>query len=243
MSKMPFMRFFPADYLISTRSLTDTEKAVWMDLLCYMWLKPENRGYLEMLPDDLSRLVGRDRLTLEVTLDALVQKQICELNRLKNGLIFVGNRRMMREQKSLNLTLNRVKNFNKRSINAPINAQLTHLLTHKKLEARRQITTTTTPEGFEEFWETYPKKQGKAMALKAWVKLEATKELRLKILDAVKAQLSLPQWTKEGGQFIPLPASWLNGRRWEDEVAPGPRNWEDEAVAAALQRKQNAQSL
>jgi hypothetical protein len=24
-------------------------------------------------------------------------------------------------------------------------------------------------------------------------------------------------WTKNNGQYIPLPATYLNGRRWEDE--------------------------
>ena len=27
---------------------------------------------------------------------------------------------------------------------------------------------------------------------------------------------------KEGGQFIPYPATWINGRRWEDEVTEPP---------------------
>jgi hypothetical protein len=25
------------------------------------------------------------------------------------------------------------------------------------------------------------------------------------------------EWTKDGGQFIPHPATWLNQKRWEDE--------------------------
>ena len=38
------------------------------------------------------------------------------------------------------------------------------------------------------------------------------------ILNAVKAQRESPQWTRDGGQFIPHPATWLNQERWEDEV-------------------------
>jgi len=26
------------------------------------------------------------------------------------------------------------------------------------------------------------------------------------------------QWTKDNGQYIPHAATWLNGRRWEDEL-------------------------
>ena len=25
-------------------------------------------------------------------------------------------------------------------------------------------------------------------------------------------------WKKDRGRYIPLPASWLNGKRWEDEL-------------------------
>lgn len=25
-------------------------------------------------------------------------------------------------------------------------------------------------------------------------------------------------WTKDGGQYIPHAATWLNGKRWEDEL-------------------------
>jgi DNA replication protein DnaC len=27
-----------------------------------------------------------------------------------------------------------------------------------------------------------------------------------------------PQWTKDGGQFIPHAATWLNQERWNDEL-------------------------
>jgi hypothetical protein len=29
-------------------------------------------------------------------------------------------------------------------------------------------------------------------------------------------------WTKEGGQYIPYPATWLNAKGWEDEYSPMP---------------------
>jgi len=30
------------------------------------------------------------------------------------------------------------------------------------------------------------------------------------------------QWQRDGGQFIPHPATWLNGRRWEDQPPEAP---------------------
>lgn len=76
-------------------------------------------------------------------------------------------------------------------------------------------------EGFAEFWMRYPKKKSKHDAEKAWAKLKATPELRAEMLTALGVQVLSQDWTKDGGQYIPLPATWLNGRRWEDESGPG----------------------
>jgi hypothetical protein len=71
--------------------------------------------------------------------------------------------------------------------------------------------------GFPEFWTAYPRKVGKAAALKAWTKIAPGLYLQERIVRAVERQRSWPQWVKDSGQFIPHPATWLNGRRWEDE--------------------------
>ena len=41
------------------------------------------------------------------------------------------------------------------------------------------------------------------------------------MLTAIEAQKGSAQWQENGGQFIPHPATWLNGHRWEDEVRQG----------------------
>ena len=38
------------------------------------------------------------------------------------------------------------------------------------------------------------------------------------MLAAIERQKQTAQWKENGGQYIPHPATWLNGRRWEDEV-------------------------
>ena len=72
--------------------------------------------------------------------------------------------------------------------------------------------------GFEKFWSAYPKKTAKEQALKAWKKLKPDEKLIDKMLWSLERQKSSVQWTKDGGQFIPYPATWLNGKRWEDET-------------------------
>lgn len=73
---------------------------------------------------------------------------------------------------------------------------------------------------FPKFWKLYPNKKGKANAEKAWKKLKVTDELFTLIASGLAKQVVCAEWTKDGGQFIPHPATWLNGKRWEDEVKP-----------------------
>ena|SRR3990167_5689258 len=71
---------------------------------------------------------------------------------------------------------------------------------------------------FEKFYSKYPRKEAKADALKAFLKISPNTELLETILRAVEIQSKSTQWQKDGGQFIPLPASWLRSARWEDET-------------------------
>ena len=73
------------------------------------------------------------------------------------------------------------------------------------------------PKGFDEFWKAYPRKQSKTAALKAFEKLKPDSELLGVMLSAIKRQVESDQWKRDGGQYIPHPSTWLNGRRWEDE--------------------------
>lgn len=76
--------------------------------------------------------------------------------------------------------------------------------------------------GFAEFWKAYPKKKNKGDALKAWAKLKAKRETLVLILGALSWQTKAHDWTKESGQFIPYPASYLNSQSWLDEPTGQP---------------------
>ncbi len=76
----------------------------------------------------------------------------------------------------------------------------------------------TFPEGFETFWEAYPKKVAKADALKVWEKLKPDDDLLRQISDALSWQTKSELWQIK--KYIPNPDKWLRGRRWEDEIIP-----------------------
>ena len=73
---------------------------------------------------------------------------------------------------------------------------------------------------FPLFWERYPKKLAKRDAEKAFAKIKPDEKLFNLILEKLELYKQSEAWLKDGGQFIPYPATWLNGRRWEDEITP-----------------------
>ena len=88
-------------------------------------------------------------------------------------------------------------------------------------EEEEDITPPTPPGGdarFEDFWKVYPRKVAKAQALKAWKKIKPSAELAAEIIAAVGAYARTAAWTKDGGQYIPHASTFLNQRRWEDEL-------------------------
>ena len=71
---------------------------------------------------------------------------------------------------------------------------------------------------FEQFWLAYPSKVGKDAARKAFEKRSPDAELLGSMLAALAAQTASSRWQKDGGQYIPNPATWLNQARWQDEA-------------------------
>ncbi len=68
---------------------------------------------------------------------------------------------------------------------------------------------------FATWWSAYPRKKGKGQAAKAY-RAARKKTDATTLLEAVKAQREV--LIKEGVNFCPHPATWLNGERWADEA-------------------------
>lgn len=78
------------------------------------------------------------------------------------------------------------------------------------------------PSAFSIFFDAYPRKKDRKKAEKAWEKLNPSHELAAEIMSALDRVKQSCDWLKDGGQYIPYPATWLNGRRWEDEADSAP---------------------
>jgi len=76
---------------------------------------------------------------------------------------------------------------------------------------------------FENFWTTYPKKRAKEAAWQAWKKRHPSADLTNQICAALAWQRQQDDWLREGGRYVPNPATWINRGQWDDEPSATPR--------------------
>lgn len=69
---------------------------------------------------------------------------------------------------------------------------------------------------FDDFWKAYPKKVNKKDAFKAFKSIKNIEQLLPDILADVEMKKNTNDWQRENGRFIPYPASYLRGERWND---------------------------
>lgn len=94
---------------------------------------------------------------------------------------------------------------------------------------------TASGDGFDEFWKVWPRKHGKKAAERAWNKTAA--ELRVNIIE--KACIWAGHYSEHGvdKKWIPEPANWLDGERWDEDL---PIVHGDAKGAAIAKAKANA---
>lgn len=110
--------------------------------------------------------------------------------------------------------------------------RLTH--TEAKAEADTQAIRTRTIVDcvdFDRFWAAYPKRVGKDAARKAWRVKHPSLPVVLAALERQRAWLQ-----RDGGRYIPNPATWLNQGRWDDDppVAAPPLGKQSSRLLAAV---------
>jgi hypothetical protein len=71
-------------------------------------------------------------------------------------------------------------------------------------------------EAFDRFYLAFPRHVAKQKALEAWLKLSPDAELVSVIMQAT-ARYAMEVENTES-RYVSHPATWLNGKRWEDET-------------------------
>ena len=72
---------------------------------------------------------------------------------------------------------------------------------------------------FNQFWNSYPRKVKKFVARRTWGRL-TNKEIE-EISKVLKDHIV--RWEETEIQYVPHASTWLNQKRWEDELEPLPK--------------------
>lgn len=215
--------------------LTDSQHRLWVDSLCLACAAGAD-GDTIIKPKDFSWRVRRPINQSDI--ETLVAEGLLSIS--ESGTVVVNN---WRERQFLSdSSAERVRRHRERKSQAatsgPSNVTVTGGNVTETLETRvtppdtdtdtekKQTQKKKSPKMvdgslFTEFWGQYPRKQAKQDAAKAWFKIAPGPDLFTEIMEGLSAARGSEQWKKDDGRFIPLPATWLNGARWEDEAELG----------------------
>jgi len=106
-------------------------------------------------------------------------------------------------------------------INTPLQKDVDPIDQKTKVNTKTNTKTNITVNSigdFDSFWRFYPRKAGKEAARKAWLKLRPDDHIMQMIADNVKERVDKGEWRKDNQSFILHASTYLNQKRWEDEV-------------------------
>lgn len=211
------MQFYPADWMKDPelQICSMNTIGIWINILCRMW-EAKEEGILRGKPDELALLVGARPAEFKRFLVEAEKHQFCDVlqNVTKSySAVTLKCRRM----NSLFLERKRAKKGMQETRKGRL-LQGCYAPSSSSPSSSSSNTSPIPPKGFEQFWKIYPRKAGKGKARDSFRKLSPDSDLLAKILAAVQQQSKSEQWQKDDGQFIPMPATWLNQERWDDEL-------------------------
>lgn len=178
------------------------------------------RGQLLTGRDQLSANTGISTQSIRTSLERLKStNEITIKSTSKFSIITICNYdKYQDDEKPINQQSNQQSNQQLTS-NQPATNHIQESKEGKELkEGKKKDTTSSLQASFDVFYTAYPKHKAKDSAIKAWKKLNPEASLLQTILRAIEVAKDTDSWKKDNGTYIPLPATWLNGKRWEDEV-------------------------
>jgi len=229
MGKLPYFPFYPNDWSRDLEEHPLEIEGAWIRICCKLWWS-ESRGILTRTILQWSRILSVTQVKAKELFLYIKTEKIGDVE-IANDNITVSCRRMLQDDK--NRELNRLRQERWYKKNKP-NASLTAVLqksnfpfhneyeyedeySNKKKE-KESMREKEKGKSFEDFWIAYPRRKNKGQAKKAWEKIKPDKSLTEKILSAIDIAKQSEDWLKDGGKFIPYPATWLNAEGWEDEI-------------------------
>lgn len=230
-SKDPAFLFYSADFLVGVMDLTDEETGQYIKLICLQHqkgrLKKESiyrmfpnisDSVLEKFEIDENGLYYNPRVEKEIEKrDNYIQSR--SANGSKGGR---PPKNVQSTQKPYGLA------YENHSENENINENKNNIDIDNNLYFQQ----------FNIFWEKYPKKLNKEKAHCAFMRIKPSEQLFEQILNALEIHKRCKQWRDK--QYIPYASTWLNGKRWEDEIPLSEQNTSsfdaDEMFECAIKR-------
>ena len=218
--------------LIESMPERDTVLTIWIKLICLAGRV--NDGGLIYLnesiiytEEDLSAIFNRPVNSVRLALSLFQKYKMIETTPRGICLVNWGKHQNMDTlDKIREDTRNRVKKFREKQQylcsntdecnNSNVTVTLPATIRGKNKEVRSK--NNIYDHLFSTFWKEYPKKVAKKDAYAAFIKIKPTEELLVTILTKLQIIKKSDGWIKNNGQYIPNPATFLNGRRWEDEI-------------------------
>lgn len=216
------VNWYKSDDIQLIRKLPDGDSIALMFVMLLAMAGERNEGgYIPYSEEDLSMLLDIELPTVRMALKAMESRRMIDFD---DGLFHVTNwdkyqsvdgMEKIREQ-------NRLRKANQRERQRALAAATT-----KALPSPEKDTLSPLDRRFEKFWKSYPRKVGKGAAEKSFKKYKPDDALTERMIASVEAHKRSDQWRRDGGQYIPHPATWLNQRRWEDELEEEPLPFSD----------------
>jgi len=225
MGKLPFMKFFPGDWIKDTRGLSCQARGAWIDILCYMW-DANPRGRISNSLSVYSRKLGIPEDDVKRVFEEFNDQQVCLIETDGNKNVTLTSRRILRDEKSREQTRCRVERFRnahnvtrktesetRRSQKSEVRSQKSDKEKHTHSPSAQSLLKDKEQQAIE-IYNLYPKKVGRPKAIQSILKA-LSKIGSKELADSVSAYAT--SCVGKDPQYIPHPATWFNQERWADQ--------------------------
>jgi hypothetical protein len=231
-NRRPWYPWYPKDFIVDEKvqSLSPLAELIYRRALDVMW--QANDCQLPNVSSKLANQLGKG-LTQNQFDDALseIQHPGFELFKTSDCGNWLYSKRLKLEAEKIENIQKKRSQLGKKGAQAKAKAKAKQLVkqsaSHTDTYTYNSNTPPTPPRGkheysksFEQWWELYPRKVGKGAAYKSWGKIGKNGEATVnELCEAIKDQIAHKHFRNGNGEdYIPNPSTWLNQRRWEDEI-------------------------
>lgn len=210
MEQPSYFSILTADVRYDKR-LSDFARLLYSDItaLC------NKQGYCSATNDYFAQIFDKSRRTISATIASLAETGYIAIEIIRDGSNAVVTRKIWVQANAQKAA---------EQVSDPIEENFQDIKENNTSNNNSPHTPKGEDELFDQFWQAYPKRVAKKPARRAWDKLHVDNDLLAKILAALAWQKRTDDWQRDGGRYIPNPATWLNGGRWEDEHNPVPED-------------------